>query len=199
MLKANMMYINDEVFPSWSSCYRCVADFYSIELSENKNKIINSPNRKVIRYYERNKLNWSDFEITIHDSSYIPFQFISNIQLYSSGRTFWTGEFKDIKAQGVFYSDVSAFNKLISNSNNLEAICILFDISQLYAKKLERHLNSDNLKPKNISTIQKVLEEYLNNMLIAQKEFIEETYYGYKSTELKRWTDIIKKELEEYK
>jgi len=164
-VNANLVNITFEIKPGeikppfpQANYYRCMVDFYSIEMNELNLQILKAENRKIIRYDERNSLSWDDFDIELPESFSVPYEFISTIELYTGKMSIWTGAYKEFKAQGIFYSDISKIKKSFSSEQAKKQIELLFSLTQLYAKRLESDLNSRKPKLSNSEKIQKILE-----------------------------------------
>ncbi len=199
LLNSNLINITEEVKHGYSSCYRCIAMFYNVDFDPTTNTILESANRKKIKYDPTAKINWSDFKLSLPDSSSIPYQFISNLEVKSGSRSFWMGEFKSFNAQGVFYCDVSKVKPSFATDENLLNIEMLYNLTQIFAKRLEQNLNSDINKTTNHLKIQNIIELYLENLLIEQKLFIKETEYGKNKIVQQKWINKINMDLKELK
>lgn len=204
-LNANLINITIEIKPGEtiiandkSPCYRCIADFYSIDLNELTVKILNRENRKIISYDDNKPITWKDFDIELPESSIVPYEFLSNIELLTGKMSFWTGAFKEYKAQGVFYCDLSKVKKSIITEQFEKQFELLFSLTQLYAKRLEFDLNSRNPKISNSRKIQKIIYGYLTLLAIEKDSFNRETEYGNNKIALKNWEDKIVTELKQF-
>jgi hypothetical protein len=197
-IKSNLINITEEVYPGYSSCYRCIADFYFVDFSDEITKeILEGNNRTILKYDSINKIVWSDFKLSLSDTSSVPYYFVSNIELESGGATFWTGAYKDFKAQGVFYGDVSKVKLSFVSDENLNHIEGLYYLTQIHAKRLEQFLNSDNPKTANRGRVQNLLDQYLNNLSNEQNRYMKETEFGQNNSAQQEWMDKINIELEQ--
>ena len=138
-INSNLVNITDESYPGASTCYRCTADFYSISNNKLTNEIIEKPQREIIRYDTNSVLKWDYFNTV--DTLNVPYIFVSNIEVLSTGTSFLTGAYKRFRTRGVLYSDLSAINSANKNDSTLQHIQILYDLTQLHAKKLEQLVN----------------------------------------------------------
>jgi len=195
-LNSNLINITDESYPEISTCYRCIADFYYVPNNKNTSEIIEKPNRSVIKYDSIRILNWNYFHI--NDTIKIPYTFFTNIEVMSIGASYWTGDYKGFKTQGVFYNDVSVINSNSKNDSTLQNIQLLFDLTQLYAKKLERFLNSRKFNMNNKQEVQKTLNQFINELYSEQRRFKNETNYGKNGQIQLEWRNRIKSELDQY-
>jgi hypothetical protein len=189
-----------EIRPNYQQVnyYRCMADFYSIDLNELNLKILRAENRKIIRYEEKNTLSGNDFDNELPESYSVPYEFISTIELYFSKVSIWTGIYKNFEAQGVFYSDISKIKKSFSSEQAMQQIELLFSLTQLYAKRLESDLNSRKPKLSNPEKIQKIIDGYISELETEKVKLNTETEYGSNSIELKKWETKIKSELDQF-
>ena len=195
LLKSNLINITDEAHFGASTCYRCIADFYYLEFDSITNRILNSKERIKLQYNQAKKIKWSDFRMYLPENSSVPYDFVSTIELESGGASFWTGELKNFKAQGVFYCDASKVKRSFAVEINLNHIGGLYDLTQIYAKKLEQFLNSNGNSSNNISVIQKTVDRYAKDLSIEQNKYIVETEYGSNNIAQQSWSDKIKLEL----
>jgi hypothetical protein len=194
-LNADLVNIAKEIYSENS--YSCLADFYRNE-SDEKSKaidILRNSSRININYNEQNSIKWSDFKLQQPDSLAEPYEFISNIKILSNCQSFWTRAFKNFYVQGVFYSDISKVKSSFANDTNLPHIQLLYDLTNLYAKKLELYLNTHSFKAKNIGKIHDVYLLYLNDLYLEQKKYSTETEYGANKMAQQVWLDKITSEL----
>jgi len=197
LLDANLIDIVDFVEPGYSTCYRCIADFYSIQYDDFTNKILANENRDTLKYNTRSKLKWEDLKITIPENSDIPYNIVSGIDLHS-GLTFWSGKFKNFSIQSIIFLDVSGVKKSFINDTNLIHIQMLFDLAQIYSKKLENYLNTEIPRTGNQEKIFYHINEYKAKLAQEQHNYIYETDYGRNKELQKKWIEKInsyKKEL----
>ncbi len=201
-VKANMVNITfeikpDEVKPPYPQVryYRCMADFYSIEMNDINLRILRAEKRKIIRYEEQNSLSVNDFDIELPESASVPYEFVSTIELYTGKMSIWTGAYKSFKAQGVFYSDISKVKKSFSSEQAEKQLGLLFALTHLYAKRLEADLNSRRPKLANDKKIQKIIDRYVADLDAEKAKFNFETGFGSNINEVEKWETKIKTEL----
>jgi hypothetical protein len=205
-VNANLVNITFEIKPgeftppfSQEAYYRCMADFYSIELNELNLQILRAEKRKIIRYEERNSLSCKDFDNELSESFSVPYEFVSTIELYTGKMSIWTGAYKEFKAQGIFYCDISKVKKSFSSDQAEKQLELLFSLTHLYAKRLEADLNSRKPKLANDKKIQKIIDGYITEFETEKARFNLETGYGSNKIELKKWETKIKAELDQLK
>lgn len=194
-LNSNLINITEEVYPGYSTCYRCVANFYKIDFDSIAIDILKKPKRMTIKYDSIDKIKWTDFKIPLSDSSIVPYLFYSNIELESKGASFWDGTYKNFRAQGVFYCDVSMVKTSFVSDSNLIQVQLQYDLTQLYAKRLEQYLNSDSFRSGNRVKVQNVLDRYFNDLLLEQKKCLDETEYGNNRIAQQNWREKVSREL----
>ena len=204
-LNANLINIISEIKPGEtippyhrSACYRCIANFYSIEWNEVNNTILTQANRKTTKYDDKKGITWNDVEIELPDSCSFPYEFISNIEIVSGKMSVWTGAYKEFKAQGVFYCDVSKVKKSFKTIQNEKQLELLFDLTQIYANRAEVDLNSRKPKIANKEKIQTIIDGYLTELETEKAKFNFETAYGNNKLALQNWESRIKSELSQY-
>ena len=204
-LNANLINITSEIKPGetippyqMSPCYRCIADFYAIDYNEQVKSILAESNRKTIKFEETQLISWKDFDIELAESSSVPYEFMSNIELVSGKMSIWTGAFKEFKAQGVFYCDISKVKKTFATEQNKKQIELLFSLTQIYAKRVEKFLNTKKPKIAHKDKIQEIIDGYFAKLAIEKADFNMETEYGNNKIALKKWEDKINNELKQF-
>lgn len=191
-LHSNLINITDE---DYFSCYRGIANFYSVN-NEQTNRIIGKAHRSELKYDSINKLKWDYFNIS-KDTMRIPYRFVSSIEVKSTGPKLFTGNYKEFKAQGVFYYDISTVSASIVNDSTLQHIQLLYDLSQIYAKKLEKYLNSIKIKMNDKSTIEEAIMKFVKDLHAEQHTYMNETDYGRNTQIQSEWSFKIKSEVTE--
>ncbi|HOI86644.1 MAG TPA: hypothetical protein PLV51_02165 [Lentimicrobium sp.] len=203
-LNANLINITLEIKPGEdappyprSACYRCIANYYYVEINETSKPILKEDARKTIGWEDKTKITWDNFLIELPETSEIPYEFSSRI--YISWRISpWTGAFKDYKAQGTFYCDVSKAKKSFRTAENEKQIELLFSLTHLYAKRLEQDLNSRKPKISNKRKLYGIINMYDMDMKNAVTRFYVETEYGENKAALQKWEDEINTELKQF-
>jgi len=202
-LNANLINITLEIKPGEdappyprSACYRCIANYYYVEINETSKPILIGDVRKTISWEDKTKITWDNFMIELPETSEIPYEFSSRIYL-SWRMSPWTGAFKDYKAQGTFYCDISKAKRSFRTAENEKQIELLFSLTHLYAKRLERDLNSRKPKISNKRKLYGIVNMYDMDMKNAVTRFYEETEYGENKAAFKKWEDEINTELEQ--
>jgi hypothetical protein len=205
-VQANLVNITFEIKPGeikppypQATYYRSMADFYSIEMNELNLRILRAEKRKIIRYLDQNKISYKDFDNELPESFSVPYEFISTIELYTGKMSIWTGAYKEFKAQGIFYCDISKIKKSFSSDEAEKQLEILFSLTHLYAKRLETDLNSRKPKLANAEEIQKIIDGYLAEFETEKKKFNLETGYGSDKIAVNKWETKIKSELSQFK
>lgn len=195
-LGANLVNITSEAPPNLggSTCYRCVADFYNLDINEENLKIIEEPKRDLILYDPDNPLKLEDFTTELPESESKPYVFVSNIRLWSERISVWTGAYKEFSTEAAFYRDVSGIKASCANQEYLHHLRLLFDISFLYAKKLENYLNSGEAKTSNLMKVQRIVDDFVNQMETEQMDCQIETNLGRDKDAQARWDKKIAEE-----
>ena len=202
-LNANLINITLEIKPGEdappyprSACYRCIANYYYVEINETSKPILKEDARKTISWEDKTKITWDNFMIELPESSEVPYEFISRI-FVSWKWSHWTGVCKNYKAQAVFYSDISKVKKSFKTTENEKHIKLLFSLTQLYAKRLENNLNSWKPIIGNRKKLFRIINWYHMDLENAKTRFYEEAEYGENEAALKKWEDEINTELEQ--
>ena len=202
-LNANLINITLEIKPGEdappyprSACYRCIANYYYVEINETSKPILKEDARKTISWEDKTKITWDNFMIELPETSEIPYEFSSRIYL-SWRMSPWTGAFKDYKAQGTFYCDISKAKRSFRTAENEKQIELLFSLTHLYAKRLEQDLNSWKPIIGNRKKLFRIINWYHMDLENAKTRFYEEAEYGENEAALKKWEDEINTELEQ--
>lgn len=189
---ANFIDIIQEAGPNLNStCYKCIANFYEIEITPRSSKVIQNQIRDKISYKQKNKLEWDDFKGVMDDTTQAPYLYYSTIKLKSTKQSFFTGVPKAFKTKSVFYRDVSSVKGSFKDTANLSHIQNLYDIGHMYASELENFLNSDEVNIRSYREIKGVLQVFLKEMYKEQSKYIEETNYGKNQRAQRRWDKMI--------
>ena len=195
LLNSNLINITEEIYPRISSCYRCVAEFYRVDHNNVTNKILSNTKRIKLGYNTKNKLIWEDFRNTLPDTSSVPFEFISNIEIKGGGMRFWSGGYEVFGVEGVFYCDVSGVKSSFISDKNLPHVQVLYDLSQIYALKLEQFLNSDDSHGGRVEKIINIYKKYYNELIDVQGRYIIETDYGTNESVQDTWINMVTQDL----
>lgn len=196
-IDANLINITQEAFPNlMSTCYQCIADFYYIQFDSVTSKVIQMPDRYIVKYDERN-LEWSDFQNNLSDSVEVPYGLVTSIKIKDGDLSFWNGAVKRIEAEGIFYGDVSFAKTSFKTKANLDHIRVLFDLAQIYAKRFEQHINNQS-GTTNIKKFQEIREKYVLEMFEEQRRYIDETNYGLNKSIQQKWINTVESELTTY-
>ena len=197
-LNANLINITTEINPGEekppyqrSACYRCAADYYSIECDTLSQKILAQKNREIISYRLNKSLKWEDFKVELPESSEAPYEFVSTIQLRAGKMSAWTGAFKDFEAYGAFYSDVSKIKRSYANEAKEKVMELLFDLTQINAHILQQYLNSTKPGIADRKKIQKIVDNHLEKLKSEIDSFNRETDFGNNVVALEVWENRI--------
>ena len=197
-LNANLINITTEINPGEekppyrrSACYRCEADYYSIEFDTLSQKILARKSREIINYSLDKKLKWDDFKVELPESSEAPYEFVSTIQLISGKMSPWTGAYKDFEAYGAFYSDVSKVKRSYANEEKEKIMGLLFDLTQINAHILQQYLNSTKPRIADRKKIQKIVDNHLEKLKSEIDNFNSETDFGNNVVALEDWENRI--------
>lgn len=201
-LKANLINITLEINPGEeippyhrSACYRCQADYYSLDFDYLSKKILENKNREIIYYTADKKLKWEDFKVELPESSETPYEFISTIMLRAGKVSVWTGAFKDFEANGAFYADVSKVKRPFANEANEKVIGLLFDMTQVHAKNLQQVLNSTKPRITDRKKIQDIVNDHNQELRKKIDKFNSETDYGNNTMAFEQWENRLQTEI----
>lgn len=178
--------------------YRCLADFYIFEENELNLKIIKAGKRKRIACENQNRLLVTDIDNELPESFPVPYDFFFTIELYAGKMSIWTGTFKDYHAQGLFYCDISRIKKSFSSIEAEKQLELLSSLTQLYAKRLEKDLNSRKPRISNREKIQTVVNNCLDDLEAETIKFNLETDFGADKNAVAKWESFIKSELAQF-
>ena len=196
-LRANLINITLEINPGEdkppyqrSACYRCEADFYSIEHDTLSQKILAQKNRDIINYSSKSELKWQDFKVELPESHKVPYEFIASFQL-KIGKVNWNGAYKDFEAFAAFYSDVSKVKRSYANEANEKVMELLFDLTQINAHILQQNLNSTWPGIGDRKKIDRIVGEHLQKLYSDIDSFNRETDFGNNVVALEDWEKRI--------
>lgn len=194
-LGANAINIVEEAYPdAYSSCYRCVAGFYTVAKDTLTTRILNTFDRDKVSYSRIDGLEWEDFSIELPEHNSYPYHAPTQIDLFTEGRTFWQGAYTHITAHAYFYKDVSKVKKSYQTPENLKHVNGLFDLAQIQARKLADTLNSiPSVKRKSVD-IDEIMGKYIDTLRTLEKTYQQETDFGANKMEQKRWAAFIARE-----
>lgn len=106
----------------------------------------------------------------------------------------WSG-YISFKAVAVFDKNLSWVKPDCKNEQLLSHEQLHFDIAELYARKLEKKLNSLRLTLKDKRKIKQLQQEYTRDQLEVQKKYDKETLHGLNSVKQKLWRKNISHQL----
>lgn len=178
--------------------YRGLVDFYMLEMNELNLKIIKAGKRKRIECEEENRILVKDIDNELPESFPVPYDLFFTIELNAGKMSIWTGTFKDYHAQGLFYCDISKIKKSFSSNEAEKQLELLFSLTQLYAKRLEKDLNSRKPRISNREKIQMILDNCLDDLKAETNKFNTETEYGADKIAVAKWESFIKSELAKF-
>jgi hypothetical protein len=199
-LNANLVNIKVEYTRDISSsCYRCYADFHKAFLDDRLQEILKKTTRSKSYYDTLNNLKWSDILLATNDSYLKPYTFFSNLEVNSSGVKYQNKKFTGFKVNSFFYDDVSFVSQSFINDSNLVHLRLLYDISQIYAKRLENYLNYENIRSDSPFLIDFIKNKFLQDLYTSEELYISETDFGRNLNKQAIWSAKIKAALAEMK
>ena len=146
------------------------------------------------KYWDEGKLTWDDFnekDYSIEKVSELKY-FIG----YNTGKE----KLKDttlIRLKTFCYIDknLSWVNKKYKNAQTLQYNQVIFDIAELYKRKLQYELDRINSVNEAEIRFNKVFSDFNNTV----NQFQEETDWGRNTEKIDKWNSFIKQELLDYK
>jgi hypothetical protein len=144
------------------------------------------PNDTLI-YRSKKILDWNDFKCQPSDP-----KSSKDLSVYYTFVTFpkkvnvWTGIIK-VESYGAIRRDLSWVKSELQTPELLDYIQIKYDISEIYAKKVEYDINSQNINAGNRSKLSGIIETYLNKMQSTFNMMDTESNYGQKSDLIEQW------------
>ncbi len=178
--------INYKAPDGYSTCFRCIAEFYSSDFDSLDSAVFMQQERIKVTLTEDMDISWSDFYVKLPDTSTTPFYFESTLHLVSGGRTFWNGSFQDFSSEPVLYLDISKIRPDFLKENNIEHLQTLININRLFSKKLYIGI-SNRTKTTNIAEVQLIVSTYNLEMKMLESDYFEETEYGSNKSKQEEW------------
>ena len=174
------------------SCYN---DNY-LKNRENSDESL-PKDENIIIYRTDTKLSWSDFKGTIPSNIEYGGYLSVRIQMYNKVNP-WSGK-SNFDAYGFISKYDSWVTPSFKNEYNLLHFKLLFDISEIYAQRLENDLNSKNIRPLDKDIITDIFNSYDLKYREYCLKYERETNYGKNTIQQENWNDNIFKELFEIK
>ncbi len=198
-LGANTINIIEEAYPDlYSSCYRCIASFYTVARDTLTTRILNAFERKIIAYGSSGALEWDDFRIPLPEHNSYPYQMPTSIDVYADGKSFWLGVYSTVKAEAVFYEDVSKLKPSYRTPENLAHVNGFFDLAQIQAFKLADTLNSIPKNKRAKVNIDEFLRQTMKSLKKLETQYQSETDYGANTVLQEQWYVRIEEEKKQY-
>jgi hypothetical protein len=157
---------------SISTCYRCIADFYKINLDSTHRSILAQPKRDTITSLNTKKPEIGSINRTLNENDSFAFKFYFTLGAYSGGASFWNGKYYNFRTIVVFYKDVSAIKNKFRNYQGQEILNKAYQISLDKARNLETILNEKKLSGQEVSTLTNQYTDSLQIVLLR----LQETY-----------------------
>jgi hypothetical protein len=176
--------------------YHCIADLYKLDLDYIKSHRINVNNRDTLVYDLQRKLNWNDFRGRPQntDTSDKKSFLFTTIMIEMTKVNVWLG-YATYKCKGVFFRDVSWILSQYKNDSFLKYQQTLYDISELFALKLQKELNESKINLSRDKKITDIFNSYRDHMYSYQQEYIRETNQGEDLLAQENWNAKVNEEL----
>jgi hypothetical protein len=174
-----------------------VLSCYNIDHIKNRNNPDFSKDSDILIYKMNRKLNWDHFKGTPPDTITNMTYLNTTIQMYNNVNVWWgTSNFD---AYGIVFMSESWVTQDMINDLNLNHQQKLFDISEIFAQRLENDLNRRRISPSKRDEITKIFNSYDDELQKYQMLYEKETKFGMDSLKQKIWDEKIDKELFELK
>lgn len=196
-VNANFVNIIDEYnSKKYNNLYRCIAEIYEVDMEYLNSLGVDINKRDTLVYDFESKLSWEDFrgKTVNRDSAYDKSYLYTTLMIKTREFSAWWGyALYDIHA--VVFRDISWIDPQFINEPFLDYHQTLFDISELYALKLQNELNEEKINLSNTDKIAEMFKTQKEKMAEYQIEFKQKTNYGQNIDKLNYWSDRIRKEL----
>lgn len=190
-LDANLINITNYVKMVESDvCYSCIADIYSVQYDAFSAIVLTSEHRDTLKYNTRSKLEWKDFKVFITEESIVPYRITENI-IMNFDENLW-GTYKEFSSQAVLFLDASGVKKSFINDSNLLHIQMIFDLAQIYSKRLDGYVNNEMKKTSDPRKVRLVHDEYFERLIQEIRKYSIETEYGKNFEMQNRWAETIR-------
>lgn len=190
ILNANLVNVVEYIEPGYSTCWRCIADFYSVDdLSKLDDEFITSVVDPI--YYEKDpKLSWSDLKRNIPETANDAYLIDYNLVLRRDINIWW-GNVKSFEVQGVLNKNGSGVKESLKTPAILAHLQLIYDLSQIYAKRLELFLNENVKKSSNNEELQQYMDKYMEDLNSEVGSYITETQNGSKAEIQNKWNKKV--------
>ncbi|MEZ4721163.1 MAG: hypothetical protein R2813_04720 [Flavobacteriales bacterium] len=197
-LDVQFVNISSEAYPDYSStCYRCVADMYILGEDTVTRKIINRGKRSILYFTNTETLEWDSFEITMSETSTVPYQLYIDIKLHGS-KPSMAGIPKSVNSEAVVYADLSGVKKSYKTEQGLKHLNGLFQLAQLHAFRLSSFLESKDGRTamKGKAGAQGLVDQIYADLNEERKRYVEETEFGQNKIAQEKWSQSISDRLD---
>ena len=138
----------------------------------------NSQTTDIVTYKEKSQLEWKDFkEIATGIDSIKQFNFSASIQMKTVKVNVWTGV-TTFEAYGIFKPSNSWISTTYKTKLLLDYFQLQYDITNAVSKQLEKDVNSKRINGGNKNKMDKVFNEYSNQVNQVLQKMDIDTEYG---------------------
>ncbi|MCK5052171.1 MAG: hypothetical protein KAS53_10655 [Candidatus Cloacimonetes bacterium] len=170
--------------------YSGFVEFYNVNFQQFTYAALAKENREFIYYKEKPDLLWEDFINIIPEQDSVDYLIKFDLYADADVSLLW-GNIKDFHVDSAFFSDLSGVKESIKTDSRLLFFQLIYNLSQIYAGRLEKFLENDLAKPRTNDRIQDSLIKYYKLFEKEKKLLIKDTDHGRNENKLKSWKVII--------
>lgn len=170
--------------------FSCLADMYIVQDDIYSKNILSSNLRDTLVYDTNSKLKWADFKILIPEESNIPYQITTDIRMTADVNA-WLGTYKQFSTMAVLFLDASGVKKSFMTESNLRHIQLIYDLTQIYSKRVEKYMNQTKKGAINQEKIQGEINEFADKLKSEVSQYSIETEYGKNIENQRLWSEKI--------
>jgi hypothetical protein len=158
-----------------------------------------SQTKEIIKYSDLDSVTWDFFKGSINKNDSIKYGYLNTtLQMIIVDCNVWTGVAK-FSAYAIVFPTDSWIDSEFKNGQFRNHFQTKYNLSQIYAKKLELDINKQRLNGGSKNKMNKIFECYDKQMISEQQLFDKETEYGQNLEKDKEWSEKINRELIELK
>lgn len=152
---------------------------------------------EMILWESGRKLNWSDFKAVPPASMRVAATTASGIS-YSFRTRLDNGQYKlKYRVETYFYPNKSWYHKTLCDSVVLSHEQLHFDISELFARKMERILDTASFSRNVKGEVRRIFKEINRELSEYQDRYDQETDYSRNREAQERWSQLIGQKLKD--
>lgn len=176
--------------------YACFAELYKVDFDYLNSLNLDVTKRDTLSFNHDRELNWDDFKGVpqFNDSSNLAADIYTSIKIEIRDVNAWLG-YATYNISGVIFRDISWVLPVKRTTSLLEHQQRLFDISEIFALKLQNKLNKAKINLASNKRIKALFDSSRKDMYLYQDKYKHETQNGQDMLANKKWNQKIKNKL----